>query len=79
MKIGFKTIYRWIYQKVIVKGNLNNLRRQGKSLKTKGTRGKFNIVKNIKDRHKEIRKREIIGHQELDTVVSSRGKSKACL
>ena len=47
MHIGFKIIFRWIYQKVIVRGNLNNLRRKGKSLKTKETRGKFNIGKNI--------------------------------
>ena len=79
MHIGFKIIFRWIYQKVIVRGNLNNLRRKGKSLKTKETRGKFNIGKNIKDRPKEVRKREKIGHWGLDTVVSSSGKSKYCL
>ena len=79
MKIGFKTIYRWLYQKNIAKGNVNRLRRKGKSLKPKETRGKFNIGKSIKDRPKEVRKRETIGHWELDTVVSSRGKSKACL
>ena len=79
MKIGFKTIYRWIYQKIIVKGDLNKLRRKGKSLKPKETRGKFNIGKSIKNRPKNVRKRESLGHWELDTVVSSRGKSKACL
>ena len=55
------------------------MRRKGKSLKSKETRGKFNIGKSIKNRPKDIRKRESIGHWELDTVVSSRGKSKACL
>lgn len=79
MRVEFKTIYRWIYKKIIVKGNVNILRRKGKSLKPKETRGKFNIGKSIKDRPKEVRKRETIGHWELDTVVSSRGKSKACL
>ena len=79
MKIGFKTIYRWLYQKNIAKGNVNRLRRKGKSLNRKETRDKFNIGKSIKDRPKEVRKRETIGHWELDTVVSSRGKSKACL
>jgi IS30 family transposase len=79
MKIGFKTIYRWLYQKNIAKGNVNRLRRKGKSLNPKETRDKFNIGKSIKDRPKEVRKRETIGHWELDTVVSSRGKSKACL
>lgn len=33
----------------------------------------------ISKRPKEIRKRETFGHWELDTVVSSRGKSKACV
>ena len=79
MRVSFKTIYRWIYQKFIAKGNINKLRRKGKSLKPKETRGKFNIGKSIKDRPKEVRKRETVGHWELDTVVSSRGKSKACL
>lgn len=45
MKVGFKTIYRWIYRKLIAKGNVNELRRKGKSLKPKETRGKFNIGK----------------------------------
>ena len=65
--------------KIIAKGNVNRLRRKGKSLKPKETRGKFNIGKSIKDIPKEVRKRETIGHWELDTVVSSRVKSKACL
>lgn len=79
MKIGFKEIYCWIYRKIIIKGDINKSRRKGKSLKPKETRGKFNIGKSIKDRPKEIRKRETLGHWELDTVVSSRGKSKSCL
>ena len=79
MKIGFKTIYRWMYKNIIVKGDVKKLRRKGKSLKPKETRGKFNIGKSIKNRPKAVRKRVNIGHWELDTVVSSRGKSKACL
>ena len=79
IKIGFKTIYRWMYKNIIVKGDVKKLRRKGKSLKTKETRGKFNIGKSIKNRPKDIKKREHIGHCELDTVVSSRGKSKAYL
>ena len=79
MKIVFKTIYRWIYKNIVVKGDVNKLRRKGKSLKPKETRGKFNIGKSIKNRPKDVRKRESLGHWELDTVVSSRGKSKACL
>ena len=78
MKIGFKTIYRWIYKNIVVKGDINKLRRTGKSLKPKETRGKFNTGKSIKNRPKDIRKRESLGYWELDTVVYSRGKSKAC-
>ena len=37
------------------------------------------IYKRLLERPKEIKKREEIGHWELDTVVYSRGKSKACL
>ena len=79
MKVGFKTIYRWVYKNIIVKGDVKKLRRKGKSLKQKETRGKFNIGKSIKNRPKDIRKIESAGHWELDTVVSSRGKSKARL
>ena len=35
MKIGFKTIYRWIYKNTIAKGDVKKLRRKGKSLKQK--------------------------------------------
>lgn len=35
--------------------------------------------KSIQQRPKEVRKRDSFGHWELDTVVSSRGKSKACV
>jgi IS30 family transposase len=79
MRISFKTIYNWIYDRFLIKGDLTRLRRKGKSRKPKETRGKFNTGKSIKERPKEVRKREIAGHWELDTVVSSRGKSKACL
>ena len=79
MKIGFKIIYRWIYKNTIAKGDVKKLRRKGKSLKPKETRGKFNIGKSIKNILKDTRKRESLGHWELDTVVSSLGKLKACL
>lgn len=58
---------------------MNRLRRKGKPLSHKETRGKFNIGKSIKGRLKEIREREIIGPWELDTIVYSRGKSKVCI
>ena len=79
MRISHKTIYRLIYKKYLVKGEVKVLRRKGKSLKDIETRGKFNVGKSIKDRPTEVRKREEVGHWELDTVVSSRGQSKYCL
>ena len=40
--------------------------------------GKFIIGTSIHQRPKEVKSRETFGHWELDTVVSSRGKSKGC-
>ena len=72
-----RTIYRWIYEKYI-DVNLKVLRRKGKSHGKKETRGKFNLGKSIRKRDRSVYKREEFGHWEADTVVSGRGKSKAC-
>ena len=72
-----KTIYRWIYEKYIPV-NLKVLRRKGNSKGKKETRGKFNLGKSIRRRDRSIYKRLEFGHWEADTVVSGRGKSKAC-
>lgn len=73
---SFKTIYRWIYQKYLVKGNVKVLRRKGKSFLGKETRGKLlNKGKSIRKREKSVYKRQEFGHWELDTVVSGLGKS----
>ena len=62
-----------------VKGvSLKNLRHKGKRRK-KETRGKFLIGNSITTRPKDVKSRKTFGHWELDTIVSSRGKSKACL
>lgn len=79
MKIGFKTTYMCIYQDIISKGNVKILRIKDKSIKPKETRGKFNINKSIKDRPKEVRKRETIWYLKLDTAVFGRRKLKAFL
>lgn len=76
--VCFKTIYNWIYSGII-DFDTSTLRRKGKSRKPKETRGRFNIGKSINKRPKEVKKRNTFGHWELDTVVSSRGKSKGCL
>lgn len=72
-----RTIYRWIYEKYI-DVNLKVLRRKGKSHGNKETRGKFNLGKSIRSRDKSVYKRQEFGHWEADTVVSGKGKSKAC-
>ena len=77
-KLCFKTIYRWIYEGLILVP-LTVLRQKGKRRKPQETRGRFTIGTPIAKRPKEVRKRETFGHWELDTVVSSRGKSKACV
>ena len=75
-KLSFKTIYNWLY-KNLLDVSLGVLRRKGKKAKTKETRGKFNIGKSISDRPEEVKKKEVFGHWELDSVVSARGESKA--
>jgi hypothetical protein len=76
---SFKTIYRWLYAGKMSQGNLTVLRQKGKRRHPRETRGRFNMGKSIKQRSKEVRKREQFGHWELDTVVSSRGQSKGCM
>lgn len=76
--VCFKTIYNWLYSGAI-KFEISKLRRKGKSRKIKETRGRFNIGTSIRKRPNIVKKRVEFGHWELDTVVSSRGKSKGCL
>ncbi len=73
-----RTIYRWIYDKYLLNGNCNMLRRKGKSRENRETREKYNLGKSISERNKCIYKRKEFGHWEADTVVSGRGKSKVC-
>ncbi|WP_346685514.1 IS30 family transposase [Megamonas hypermegale] len=58
--------------------SFKNLRHKGKRRK-KETRGKLLIGSSITTRPKDIKSRKTFGHWKLDTVVSSRGKSEACL
>ena len=77
-KLSFKTIYNWIYQGIL-QISLDVLRQKGKRRKTPETRGEFNIGTSITQRPKVVKNRKEFGHWELDTMVSSRGKSKGCL
>ena len=75
---SWRTIYRWIYDKYLVNGNLKVLRRKGKSHGSKEARGKYTKGKSIRKRDKRVYSRQVAGHWEADTVVSGLGKSKAC-
>ncbi|MRJ46806.1 IS30 family transposase [Aerococcaceae bacterium DSM 109652] len=77
-KLSFKTIYNWIYEGIL-NVSLQVLRHKGKRRQPQETRGKFNIGRPISKRPKSVRNRQEFGHWELDTMVSSRGKSKGCL
>ena len=76
--VSFKTIYKWIYQGKIPNVSEKDLRHKGKR-KKKETRGKFTVGKSIKNRPKEVKKREEFGHWELDTVNSNSVGHKALL
>lgn len=77
-QISFRTIYNWLYSGKIPKVTLDVLRQKGKRHGPSETRGKFTIGMSIHSRPDEIKTRKTFGHWELDTMVSSRGKSKAC-
>lgn len=75
---SFKTIYRWLYEGYVANGNVKVLRRKGKTRKRLGNGGRFTTGKSIRKRDKSVYKRQEFGHWEADTVVSGRGKTKAC-
>jgi len=75
---SFKTIYRWIYEKYLVNGNVKVLMKKGKTRKRLGNGGRFTTGKSIRKRDKSVYKRKEFGHWEADTVVSGKGKTKAC-
>lgn len=76
-EVSFKTIYLWLYQGKLSKGNLQVLRQKGKRRKV-SKQGTFVHGTSISRRPKEVKSRETFGHWELDTIVSSRGESKGC-
>lgn len=67
---SWRTIYRWIYEKYLVDGNLKVLQRKGKTHGVKETRGKYSKGKSIRKRDKSVYSRTEAGHWELDTVVN---------
>ncbi len=75
---SFKTIYRWLYEGYLAKGDVRLLRKKGKTRKRLGNGGRFTTGKSIRKRDKNVYKRLEFGHWEADTVVSGQGKSKTC-
>ena len=67
-----------MYEGYICRGDVRVLRRKGKTRKRLGNGGRFTTGKSIRKRKKDVFKRKEFGHWEADTVVSGRGKSKAC-
>lgn len=59
---SFKTIYRWIYEKYLVNGNVKVLRRKGKTRKRLGNGGRFTTGKSIRKRDKSVYRRKEFGH-----------------
>lgn len=76
-QVSFKTIYRWMYAGILPQVTVNNLRHKGKRRKA-DKRSTFAMGISIAKRPLEVKTRETFGHWELDSVVSSRGKSKGC-
>ena len=76
-KVSHKTIYNWLYKGYLPKITVKNLRHKGKRRQSE-KRGKFSMGTPISERPKDVAGRETFGHWELDSMVSSRGKSKGC-
>ena len=78
LNLTAKTIYNWIYTKV-VPFDIKRLRRRGKQYKRpeKGTLlrrpdSEWYLSRSIELRPEEVNRREMIGHWEADSVLSSR-------
>jgi IS30 family transposase len=76
-KVSFKTIYNWIYNGSLHGMDIHVLRHKGKRKKA-DKRSQFSMGMPISERPKEVAHRQVFGHWELDTMVSSRGGSRGC-
>ena len=77
-KLSFKTIYNWIYTGKL-KGVSLRICDIKENVEKRKHISKFLIGNSITTRPKDVKSRKTFGHWELDTIVSSRGKAKACL
>lgn len=80
-KVSTKSIYRWIYAKMIDDISYENLRHKGKLIKLKNDKRtqRFAHGKSLHLIPNEQKKRSFFGHWEIDTVLPSKGESKMCL
>lgn len=77
MRISHATIYRWLHMSRLTQAASIHLRHQGH--KHGEHRGRFLGIRTLKQRGREIWRRERIGDWELDTIVSSSKESHAGL
>ena len=77
--VSFKTMYRWLYRMRLYPVSVSVLRHKGKRRQPPDRRGQFAAGTPIHQRPKEVCTRTTFGHWEADTMVSSRGKSRACV
>jgi len=77
--VSFKTIYRWLYRMQLYPAGVTMLRHKGKRRQPPERRGQFAAGTPIHHRPKVVDSRTTFGHWEADTMVSSRGKSRACI
>lgn len=74
--ISVQSIYNWIH-KGFLKHSMKRLRHKGKYTRNE-KRGSLKDFKPISERPDTVNDRTEIGHYEIDTVVSPRGKDKTC-
>lgn len=70
--------HRWIDNGSLHAVDIQVLRHKGKRRKA-DERSQFSMGMPISERPKEVAHRQVFGHWELDTMVSSRGKSRGCV
>lgn len=77
--VSYATIYRWMYAGRMPQVSVRQLRHKGKRRAPVERRGRFSSGQSIHMRPREVHTRRTFGHWEADTVVSGRGKSRACM
>jgi IS30 family transposase len=77
--VSYATIYRWMYAGRLPLVSVHQLRHKGKRRAPAERRGRFSGGRSIHTRPKEVYTRRTFGHWEADTIVSGRGKSRACM